>query len=357
MPAQKISITEFIELSASFPVLDVRSPGEYHHAHFPEAYSLPLFDDEERKIVGTIYKQRSRAEAIKIGLDFFGPKMKKIVETAETISNQNTSQAATKPTVLIHCWRGGMRSAAIAWLLDLYGFKTYLLEGGYKAYRAWVLQQFFQPYNFRVVGGYTGSGKTKVLHELKKRGQATIDLEAIAKHKGSAFGGFGKEPQPTVEMFENCLALELFYRTKNDENKLIWIEDESQRIGDVNMPSSFYKQMRSSQLYFLDVPFVFRLDSIIEEYGRYSQEQFINAIVRIQKRLGPLETKTCIQFLLDGELKSCFNILLKYYDKQYEKGLHKRASLEDILHKIPCENISASNNCIHLLNKENERIG
>lgn len=130
MPAQRIDIEQFLSLASLHPVLDVRSPGEYKHAHIPGAHSFPLFTDEERKIVGTTYKQKSREEAIKIGLDFFGPTLKQRVLDAEQIAN------GTK-ILLVHCWRGGMRSAAISWLLDLYGFKIYTLAGGYKAYRNW----------------------------------------------------------------------------------------------------------------------------------------------------------------------------------------------------------------------------
>src|SRR5690348_9334071 len=127
MPIKKLSITEFLKLSHQHPVLDVRSPGEYSHAHIPGAYSLPLFTDEERKVVGTTYKQQSREAAIKVGLDYFGPKMRSMVEEVEKLCEKRGGK-----TVLVHCWRGGMRSAGVAWLLDLYGFKVYTLVGGYK---------------------------------------------------------------------------------------------------------------------------------------------------------------------------------------------------------------------------------
>src|SRR5258705_4856949 len=138
MPIQKLTIEQFLELAAEHPVLDVRSPGEYTHAHIPDAHSLPLFTDEERKVVGTTYKQQSREQAIKVGLDFFGPKMRKMVEEVESLvfsreSLANESGLTTKDSrlILLYCWRGGMRSAGVAWLLDLYGFKDYTLIGGY----------------------------------------------------------------------------------------------------------------------------------------------------------------------------------------------------------------------------------
>jgi tRNA 2-selenouridine synthase len=218
MPIQKITVAEFLSLARHFPVLDVRSPGEYTHAHIPSAHSFPLFTDEERKQVGTAYKQQSRAAAIKIGLDYFGVKMRKMVEEAEGIGNLELGSTAylkaqftipNSKTLLVHCWRGGMRSAAVAWLLDMYGFKVYLLVGGYKAYRKWVLSQFEKEYHFNIIGGYTGSGKTLLLHELKERNKTIIDLEGLANHKGSAFGAMENLPQPGQEMFENLLAEKL----------------------------------------------------------------------------------------------------------------------------------------------------
>ena len=205
MAAQKITIEQFFTMAKSHPVLDVRSPGEFLHAHIPGAYSTPLFTDEERKVVGTAYKQESREQAIKIGLDYFGLKMRKVVEEVENLvaliknetNNQNTSKQALpgRGSILVHCWRGGMRSAGIAWLLDLYGFKVYTLIGGYKAYRKWVRDQFEKKYSLTIVGGYTGSGKTLIIQQLQQTGNAVIDLEGLANHKGSAFGALGEKPQ------------------------------------------------------------------------------------------------------------------------------------------------------------------
>ena len=217
MAIEKIHIEQFLELANHHRVIDVRSPGEYKHAHIPGAYSLPLFTDEERAAVGTAYKQESREKAIKLGLDFFGPKMKRMVEEVEELMG-NRQQAITNNSdknlpiancLLLYCWRGGMRSAGVAWLMDLYGFKVYTLIGGYKKFRNHALETFKLPLQFKILGGYTGSGKTEVLKELKSNGEAVVDLEEIAKHKGSAFGNIGLPQQPTQEMFENILALEL----------------------------------------------------------------------------------------------------------------------------------------------------
>jgi tRNA 2-selenouridine synthase len=361
MAIQKLLTEDFIKLAQLHPVFDVRSPGEYTHAHIPNAISLPLFTDEERKVVGTTYKQQSREAAIKIGLDYFGPKMKSIVETAENIV-ASFQQGAVKPPsggLGVHCWRGGMRSAGVAWLLDLYGFKVYTLVGGYKAYRKWVLQQFEKQYPFTIIGGYTGSGKTPVLHQLAQHKKTIVDLEALANHKGSAFGSLGA--QPSQEMFENMLAEKL----SDVSNKMtaehgnlahnyqlstnIFLEDESQRIGNLQIPMPLWNTMRKSPVLFLDIPFEERLHYITEEYGKLEKEKLVNATMRIQKRLGGLETKNAINHLLEDNHKECFRILLRYYDKWYGKALNNRENLSTLLNKIPCTGVDTLLNTEKLL--------
>ena len=327
MAVQKIDIDNFIiETSASIGsslrssiTIDVRSPAEFEHAHIPHALNLPLFDNEQRALIGTTYKKQSREAAIKVGLPLFGAKMLPMIETVEAwIKDRQKENDLTKPTIYVHCWRGGMRSAAVAWLLDLYGYKVIQLTGGYKAYRNWVLAQFTIPYSLKVLGGYTGSGKTEILHALQEKNYAVIDLEGLAHHKGSAYGAIGQLPQPSQEMFENLLAEKLL--EVNKKQKSIWIEDESQRIGTVLIPTPLFHLMRNSTCYFMTIPFEQRLNFIVEGYGSFDQKSLIEATMRIQKRLGGLETKTAVDFITAGALKEAFSILLKYYDKWYEKN-------------------------------------
>lgn len=362
MAVQKVHIEQFLELAKQHPVIDVRSPGEYSHAHIPAANSLPLFSDEERKIVGTAYKQQSRESAIKIGLDFFGPKMRGMVEQAESIVRTHGSLAGNSGLtandsrlVLVYCWRGGMRSAGVAWLLDLYGFKVYTLAGGYKNFRRYVLDTFRLPFQFNLLGGYTGSGKTELLKSLKEKGETVIDLEDIARHKGSAFGNIGMPGQPTQEMFENFLAQALHeVRSLRSEvgathsdfrppSSDIWLEDESQRIGLVNIPPDIWKTMRQSPVYFLDIPFEERLKHITEEYGGLDKQRMIDAIGRIKEKLGGLAAKTAIQLLEEGNTLESFRILLKYYDKFYLKALHNRENINSLLHSIECKSVTTEN--------------
>ena len=385
MAVKRVGLAEFLTLAKTHPVLDVRSPGEYLHAHIPGAQSLPLFSDEERKVVGTAYKQESKQVAVKIGLKYFGVKMVEMVETVEAmfkglqentvnptskgslktsnstqptnrnstqdshsksnlhqnpLTNSSTESPFTPRTVLVHCWRGGMRSAGVAWLLDLYGYQVYTLQGGYKTYRGWVLEQFEKDYPIQILGGYTGSGKTEVLKALAKKSECVIDLEGLAGHKGSAFGNMGLPAQPSQEMFENKLAQALSNNapTEDIENPsptCIWMEDESQRIGTVNIPTVLYQKMRQKKVFFLDIPFESRLDYICIHYGKFPKEQLINAIIRIKKKLGGLETKTAINSLVEDDVRSSFRVLLQYYDKLYGKGLERnRENLTSIVTRV-----------------------
>lgn len=371
---RRVPANVFLCESKNALVLDVRSPAEYNHAHIPGAVSLPLFSDEERKVVGTAYKQVSRQAAIKIGLDYFGPKMRKMVEEVETIcdlrfrisdlvaADQSEIQNS-KSEIFLYCWRGGMRSGAVAWLLNLYGFNVSVLAGGYKAFRNYVLQSFEQFYPFKIIGGYTGSGKTELLQQLKTAGENVVDLEDLATHKGSAFGNLDMAPQPSQEMFENNLSRVLLalnreqspvqaktlgcedttVNFKLETPNFIWLEDESQRIGAVNIPYALWQTLRNAPVYFLDVPFEERLKHIVAQYGHCEKQKLLDAIERIKKRLGGLEAKLAAQFLNEGNIEDCFRILLRYYDKHYLKALHQRQNLPSLLTTIPCQKVSTQN--------------
>ena len=358
MPIEKIDIDNFLKLSREHPVLDVRSPGEFNHAHIPGAYSVPLFTDEQRAIIGTAYLKESRQVAVNHGLNYFSERMKIIPEEIENIIADWKLKDVTSsfsPSgaggLLIHCWRGGMRSDAVAWLMNLYGYKIYLLKGGYKAFRRWALSQFEKDYSLKVLGGFTGSGKTDVLKELKQKGKTVIDLEALANHKGSAFGALGEKPQPSHEMFENLLAMDLLKINNSNNNSEahtkynpeIWIEDESVHIGTVGIPKIFWQQMRSSPLFFLDIPFDERVNFISNTYGSFDKNELIDCILKIQKRLGGLNTQNAIHFLSENNLIETFSILLKYYDKMYEKSLNNRENIHSLLNKVTCNKVGNMN--------------
>ncbi|CAM3856749.1 tRNA 2-selenouridine(34) synthase MnmH [Aquirufa aurantiipilula] len=312
---EKLSPLDFISASAEGVMLDVRSPGEFERAHIPGAISFPMFNNEERAAVGTCYKKEGKDKAVELGLSIVGPKLATWVKSAKKLSQG-------KP-VLIHCWRGGMRSGSMAWLLETAGLQVKLLIGGYKAYRHLVLNSLANPIPLRVLGGKTGSGKTEILLEMKKRGFQVIDLEGIAHHRGSAFGHLGLAPQPSSEHFENVLFHEL---CQLDLQKTIWVEDESRHIGKVFMNLEFYNQLRDAPVLFLDIDAQYRLPYLVKVYAQYPKELLAEAIEKIKKRLGGQHYQKALDCLDLGEFEEVAAITLQYYDKAYLHGLEQRNS-------------------------------
>lgn len=308
----KLTTDVFLERAAHWPVLDVRSPGEYTAGHLPGAHCFPLFDDRERVQVGTTYKQVGSHEALLVGLELVGPKMRSLVEQARHL-------APTKE-VLLHCWRGGMRSESVAWLLTTAGFMAHTLEGGYKAYRNHVLESFREIPQLMVLGGATGSGKTAVLRALQERGEQVVDLEGLANHRGSAFGGIGQPPQPTTEQFQNDLHQVCH---QFDPAARVWVEDESFSIGHVKLPLELWDVMKVRPLVVLEVPRAERIQRLVQEYGSLDPLALERAVVAIQKRLGGLRTQQALEALAHGQLAEAADHLLAYYDKSYDRCLTK----------------------------------
>ncbi len=311
--AQSLDITAFLEKARTWPLIDVRSPGEFDRGHIPGAVNIPLFSDEERAKVGTRYKQVSRDSAILLGLEIVGSKLVDFAKMSRRL--------APDGEVLVHCWRGGMRSSSFAWLLETTGMKVATLQKGYKAYRQEVLQTFEQPLTLLVLGGKTGSGKTDMLHELIRLGEQVLDLEALAHHKGSAFGSLGQSAQPRVEQFENDL--HRAWRAL-DTSRRIWVEDESISIGTIHLPPALWKKMRAAPVAFVDVPKEERIRRLVREYGRFSPEQLAGSITRIQRRLGGLDYQQAMDALPGGDYARVADITLAYYDKAYLHGLSQR---------------------------------
>jgi tRNA 2-selenouridine synthase len=301
-----IEIEEFLSLRQSVPIVDVRSPAEYEHGCIPEAHNIPVFSNEERAEIGTLYKQKGSEKAIERGLEVVEPKLLKMA--------QNALETAKNKELLVHCWRGGMRSASMADLFETAGIKTKVLKGGYKAYRQYVRDTFKNPLNLKIIGGETGSGKTEILGELKKLGEQIIDLEAIAHHRGSSYGSIGMEKQPTVEQFENAL-FDAFQRL--DLSKRIWVEDESRAIGRVFIPEGLWLQMTQAPVYRVEIPFDIRVQRLIKDYASAPKELLLAATERIKKRLGGLDYKNAVEAFEKGDLATATAIALRYYDKAY----------------------------------------
>jgi tRNA 2-selenouridine synthase len=305
-----ITVEELLKLPGRIPVLDVRTPDEFTKGHMPDAGNLPLFDNEQRARVGTTYKQQGREAAILLGFDLAGPKWSGFIRQALTF--------APEKKLALHCWRGGMRSGAMAWALDLYGFETYTIKGGYKNYRRWVLRQSDAPYRLQVIGGMTGSGKTKILRELDQLGEQTIDLEDLAQHRGSSYGTLNHLVQPSQEQFENNLAARLH---QLDPNREIWVEDESSNIGKCMIPRYLWDQIRKAPLFDLQVDAEQRVDTLVNEYGSLDKDFLVECTDRIRKRLGLMHTKQAIAAIREDRMADFIRLVLVYYDKTYRATL------------------------------------
>ncbi len=310
-----VEAAEFLSLSddPEWKLVDVRAPREYGDGHLPGAVNIPLFDDEERARVGTAYKQQGREAAFLLGLDLVGPKMSGFVRQAMKVS--------PKGKLLVHCWRGGMRSGSLATLWRQAGFQVATLAGGYKAYRAYIRQELAQPWKLILIGGMTGSGKTHILHALARLGVQVLDLEALARHKGSAFGSIGMPPQGTNEQFENDLygALRTLRR-----DQVVWVEDESRRIGKVFVSDPFWEQMSLAPVVLLELPKAIRVEQLVKDYAQGDPLAAEQALLRIAKRMdGPL-VKAAIEALQAGDLATTADLALAYYDRTYLHSLARK---------------------------------
>jgi tRNA 2-selenouridine synthase len=338
---RRITIDELQKMQEHIPVADVRTPAEFAQGHIPGAVNLPLFTNEERVRVGTTYKQQGKEAAILLGFDLTGDKWSGFIRQALDF--------APGKKIAVHCWRGGMRSAAMAWALDLYGFDICLVQGGYKSYRRWAHRQFDKPRQLIALGGMTGSGKTKMLRRLDSMGEQVVDLEDLAQHRGSSYGTLNRLIQPTQEQFENELAARL--SGMNPQRK-IWIEDESQNIGRCLLPKPLWTQLRAAFLFDLQVLAEQRIDALAEEYGSLDRGFLVECTERIHKRLGPEQTKYAIAAIREGRMTDFIRLVLVYYDKTYRKGLDSREP--DKIIPMPVSNSDAEQTARQLIKAAQE---
>ncbi len=337
-----ISIQAYLNNYKSLPLIDVRSPGEFVKGHIPTAVNIPLFTNDERAHVGTVYKQESQEAAIELGYKYVTPKLQWFIDESLI--------TAPDKKIVIHCWRGGMRSHAFAQHLKDNGFtEVYVIDKGYKAYRHEALNNFDKG-ELLLLGGYTGSGKTHILHELVKQDQQVLDLEELASHKGSAFGNIGMDRQPTTEQFENNLYWE-WHQLNMDEP--IWVEDESPNIGDVNIPMHLFQKMRQSPVFFIEISQEERAKLLVKEYAKGDKTKLVRGINRISKRLGNDITKKALQLLEDDDFYQVALLTLRYYDKYYKRGIEKRDT--DQIHYISMDDTNATENALTLIRTLDEQ--
>ena len=317
-------VTDFRNLTS--PIIDVRSPSEYSKGHWPGAINIPLFTNSEREIIGKSYKKESRLKAIFNGLKITMPKTTKFLEI---IMQATSKQEKGNKSLRIYCWRGGMRSNSFAWLARTIGIKTYLLKGGYKNYRKWVLNQFESDLPIRLIGGKTGTGKTDLLNYINDKKIFVIDLEGIANHRGSSFGSLGMKRQPSTQQFENILAesLDKFHASNAIE---IWLEAESSNLGKCRIPNSLYKKMKKAPTIEIIKTKNERIENLVNVYSQNSQNELKEAVNRISKRLGPQRTKEALVAIETKDWSEACKAMLDYYDKCYEYELDKIKNINTI---------------------------
>ena len=317
-------VTDFRNLTS--PIIDVRSPSEFSQGHWPGAINVPLFTDSERETIGKSYKKESRLKAIFNGLKVTLPKATKLLEI---ILHTTTKKDQGNKSIRIYCWRGGMRSRTFAWLARTIGIKTYLLKGGYKNYRKWVLNQFEADLPIRVLGGKTGTRKTDLLNYINHENLYVIDLEGIANHRGSSFGSLGMKKQPSTQQFENFLAESIDEFQKSNAIE-IWLEAESSNLGKCRIPNSLFIKMKKAPIIEIIKTKDERVDNLVNVYSQNTQIELKEAVERIRKRLGPQRTKEAIVAIEKKEWSKACKAMLDYYDRCYEYELEKTKNINSI---------------------------
>jgi tRNA 2-selenouridine synthase len=308
------------DLAGFDAIIDARSPAEFDEDHLPGAVNWPVLDDEQRRIVGTLYVQTSALEARKLGAAM----------VARNIADHLDRWMADKPRdwqPLVYCWRGGQRSGSLAWFLDQIGFRTTKLAGGYKGFRAVVrqdLEAWPARYRFQVLAGRTGSGKTRLLHALAAQGAQVLDLEGLAAHRGSILGGLPGRPQPTQKAFDNRLWQAL---RALDAGRPVFVESESKKIGRLQLPDALIAHMHAQgQVLRVQMPDAARVQLLLEDYGFFADDvpgfcSLLDGLVTLRGR----ETVGRWQALArDGQWAEVFGqMMLQHYDPLYNRSMDR----------------------------------
>ncbi len=300
-------------------VIDVRSPGEFAEDHLPGAVNLPVLDDAERAEIGAIYVQRSKFEARRRGA----------AQIARNIAGHLEGAMKDRPggwAPLLYCWRGGQRSHAMGLILSQVGWRTTLLEGGYRTYRRDVVARLYEAQpslDVVLLDGPTGVGKTDMLQRLAQRGVQTLDLEALAGHRGSVFGHMGA--QPSQKLFESRLAAAI---ADVDVHRPVVVEAESSRIGERFLPPVLWGAMRAGRRIELTAPLGYRVASLTRDYGALAQDGdgLAALLSRLPGRHGRARLDAWTRLAADGEIEALVEALVtEHYDPAYARARENRS--------------------------------
>ena len=323
MSLQRISAVEALHQLAEFSaVIDARSEGEYDEDHLPGAVNWPSLHDDERKIVGTQYKQISQFEAKKLGAAL----------VAKNIAAHIQRDVLDKPREwqpLLYCWRGGKRSGSLALVLDQIGFRVTLIDGGFKAFRAALvadLPQLAAQHSYRVICGPTGSGKTRLLQALGAQGAQVLDLEALANHRSSVLGLIPGVAQPSQKAFDSSIwaALRSF-----DPGRPVYIESESKKVGNVAVPEGLIARMRSAPCLGLDLPEEERVALLLEDYDFFVRDIgfFCERLAALTEARGKATVQDWQARARSGDVASVvLELLIKHYDPGYLQSMQRNFS-------------------------------
>ena len=324
MSLRQIDATEAARnLGAFDAILDARSPLEFAEDHLPGALNWPVLDDDQRREVGTLYVQTGPLPARKLGATL----------VARNFAEHLTHWVADKPREwqpLVYCWRGGQRSGSLAWFLDQIGFRTTKLAGGYKGFRAAVRQDLGQwptRFDFTVLAGRTGSGKTRLLHALKAEGAQVLDLEGLAQHRGSVLGGLPDQPQPSQKRFDTLLWQAL---GQLDAAKPVFVESESKKIGQLQLPDALIKHMHAQgQVLRVQTSDSDRVALLMQEYAFFQQDP--ERFCALLDSLLPLRGRETVERWQDqarqGDWAGVFGaLMLEHYDPLYNKSIDRNYS-------------------------------
>lgn len=304
-------------------IIDARTPSEFAQDHIPGAISAPVLDDAQRAEVGTLYKQVSPFEAKKVGAALIA---KNVAAHIENLWKRKDK--SWKP--LVYCWRGGKRSGAMAHILREVGWDAQTLSGGYKAYRRWVVKELEKkPFDFEyiVVHGPTGSGKSRLLAALRSAGAQVLDLEALAAHRGSVLGGLPDQPQPSQKMFESLLLQEL---SLLDTAGPVYVEGESKKIGQLQVPEALIARMRASPCVRLETDVETRVTLLLDEYQHYLKDTSalggqLDCLDSLHGREKVAEWKSLAE---RGQWREFVaRLLTEHYDPAYRRSSHKNFTL------------------------------